>query len=313
MQVGLIQLVQEDKHPAPPGHPENPARMKYALKYVLSSDIARNITELKPKGTDPSAALNIVHDRKYIDRLKTASVNEWGYLDADTFLSKDSFSAAWETASATVEAVDLVLSGTYPRLHLAGRPPGHHAEHDHGMGFCLINNTAVAAEHACRHHGLKRVAIIDWDVHHGNGTQHIFYERNDVYYISLHRYPFYPGSGATAERGRGIGEGFTLNVPLPGGSDDAVYLKAFDNLIIPEMEKYRPELIIITSGFDAHNRDPLGGMELTEEAFGKMTASMVQLANEYSSGKILSLFEGGYDPEGNAHSLYHHLRELEKD
>ena len=308
-----MQLVQEDKHPAPPGHPENPARMKYALEYILSSDIAEEIVEINPKGIDPSSAVFGVHDKKYIERLKSAPVDKWGYLDSDTYLSGRSFSAAWETASAAVEAVDFIILGSYRRVHLAGRPPGHHAEHDHGMGFCLINNTAVAAEHACHNHGLNRVAIVDWDVHHGNGTQHIFYERDDVYYISLHHYPFYPGSGATAERGKGRGEGFTLNVPLPAGSGGTTYLRAFDNLIIPELKKYRPELVIITAGFDAHKSDPLGGMELTEEAFGKMTALLVEIAREYASGKTLSLFEGGYNPRGNALSLYHHLKELEKD
>ena len=170
-----MQLVQEEKHPAPPGHPENPSRMKYALEYILSSDIAGEIVEIKPKGIDPSAAVYGVHDKKYVERLKSASIKGWDYLDPDTYLSGHSFLAAWETASAAVEAVDLIISGSLPRLHLAGRPPGHHAEYDHGMGFCLINNSAVAAEHACRNHGLKRVAIVDWDVHHGNGTQSIFY------------------------------------------------------------------------------------------------------------------------------------------
>jgi len=313
MQLGLIQLVHEDSHPSPPGHPENAARMQRALDYVCASDMAGDLLEIKPKGIDSTTSISGVHDKKYIDRLRNVSVSEWGYLDSDTYISPRSFSAAWETASAAAEAIDLIISGEVKRIHLAGRPPGHHAERDHGMGFCLINNTAVAAEHACRKHGLHRIAIVDWDVHHGNGTQHIFYERDDVYYISMHHYPFYPGSGATAERGSGKGTGFTLNIPLPGGSGDDIYLEAFENRIIPELESYQPELVIIGSGFDAHNRDPLGGMELSEEAFGKMTALLVKVADRYSSGRILSIFEGGYDPEGNARSLYYHLRELEKD
>jgi acetoin utilization deacetylase AcuC-like enzyme len=312
MQIGLISLVQETKHKAPEGHPENPARMKYALDYLISSDIAADIRKIQPQRVDINSTLDNIHARAYINRLKAASSEDWGRLDPDTYISQGSYEAAMETAMAAAYAADLILSSEIARIHLAGRPPGHHAERDRGMGFCLINNAAVAAEYACQKFKLRRIAIVDWDAHHGNGTQHIFYDRADVYYFSLHRYPFYPGSGASAERGTGRGEGFTLNLPLPGGTDDSLFIKTFESGLIPELEKYRPEFIIIISGFDAHIRDPLGGMELSEDAFGKATEALVKVADRYSSGRILSLFEGGYSPEGNALSLYRHIKELQK-
>jgi acetoin utilization deacetylase AcuC-like enzyme len=313
MQVGLIQLVQEQKHPAPPGHPENAHRMRFALEYLIASDIASGLKEIRPAAIDPEEIVCKVHSPDYIDFLRTAAEDGETYLDSDTYLSRTSFAAALETAAAAMDAVGLLLSDEFKRIFLAARPPGHHAEYYRGMGFCLINNTAVAAETALTNHNLKRVAIVDWDVHHGNGTQHYFYERNDAYYVSLHRFPFYPGSGASAERGEGAGEGYTLNFPFPQGTGNDRYIRTFKEQIIPEMEKYRPELIIITAGFDAHRDDPLGGMQVTEEGFGEMSQQIVDFANKCCNGRILSIFEGGYSPSGNAVSVYHHLKELQKD
>jgi len=310
MEVGLITLVQEQNHPAPSGHPENSLRLKKALEYVEKSDIARKVINFIPGEVDASCILGI-HTREYIDEVKATSAEGGGYLDGDTYVRPGTFKAAWETASAAIGAADAIMRGKFGRVFLAGRPPGHHAEKHHGMGFCVINNIAVAAESLVVNHRLKRIAIVDWDVHHGNGTQHSFYERSDVFFVSLHRYPFYPGSGAGAERGSGNGEGYTLNVPLPVRTGAERYLEEFHNKVIPALEKYRPEFILISCGFDAHFDDPLGGMEMTEEAFGDMTGQLVALSDKYCEGRILSVFEGGYDPVSNGLCLYNHLKELQ--
>ena len=312
MQVGIIKLVQEDKHPAPPGHPENPWRMKAAVDYVCGSDISDGLVDFVPGEVD-TPAIGRIHDERYLKLVEAVSTRGGGYLDGDTYASAGSSEAALKTASAAIAAVGEIMAGRYKRMFLAGRPPGHHAESNRGMGFCIINNAAVAAEALIGEHNLKRVAVIDWDVHHGNATQHSFYERSDVYYISMHRYPFYPGSGASVERGSGEGEGYTLNIPLPGGTDHERYLTEFREKVIPALEHYRPEFLIISCGFDAHLDDPLGGMGMTEEAYGEMTRLLVGVANKHSQGRILSLFEGGYDASANGLCLYHHLKELQKD
>jgi acetoin utilization deacetylase AcuC-like enzyme len=312
MQVGIIKLLQEEKHPAPPGHPENPSRMKGALDYVFQSDISGDLVDFVPGEVDTSA-IGRVHDEKYLNLAEAVSTRGGGYLDGDTYASSGSFKAAWQTASAAIAAVNEIAAGRFKRMFLAGRPPGHHAERNRGMGFCIINNAAVAAEALIGDHDLKRVAVVDWDVHHGNATQHSFYERSDLYYVSLHRYPFYPGSGASGERGRGEGEGYTLNIPLPGGTGHERYLAEFTDKVIPALEDYRPEFVIISCGFDAHIDDPLGGMGMTEQAYGEMTRMLVELSGRHCMGRILSVFEGGYDPTANGLCLYHHLKELQKD
>lgn len=312
MKVALIQLIQEDKHPAPSGHPENPERMKHAVEHVLDSDISGDIEMINPTTTKTDCIYN-VHQKEYLDRVKAVSEMGGGYLDGETFAGSQGYNAAWETASAAIASVEAIINKRYKRIFLAGRPPGHHAEYDHGMGFCIINNVAVAAEALIANHKLNRVTIIDWDVHHGNGTQNIFYSRPDVLYVSLHQHPFYPGSGATTERGAGEGDGCTLNVPLPGGTGDEVYLQKFEEIIIPKLERYKPEFILISCGFDAHRNDLLGGMNLTEQAFGAMTSVLVDVADEFSGGRIFSLFEGGYTPAANAASLYYHLKKLQRD
>lgn len=312
MQVGIIRLIQEDKHPAPPGHPENAERLKYALENVMQSDIANELINFTPRSVDISPVYNI-HSEDYLNSVRDLAGRGGGYLDGDTYLTSGSYDAARQTASAAIAAAESIAGGEIRRILLAGRPPGHHAEREHGMGFCIINNAAVAAEVLTSRHKFKRVAIIDWDVHHGNGTQHAFYHRRDVFYISLHRYPFYPGSGASAERGMGEGEGYTLNIPLPGGTAAEKYLEVFRESAIRALEEYRPEFIIISCGFDAHVDDPLGGMGMTEDAYGEMTRLLVELSNRYSKGRILSLLEGGYNGVSNGLCLYQHLKKLQED
>ncbi len=309
MKIGLIKLVHEDLHPAPPGHPENSLRMSGALKVIENSDIAGEIEILTPGDADIGALFHI-HEKRYVDGVRECAENGGGYLDADTYVGKRSFAAAMKMISATVWAGDSIVDGSYERIFVAGRPPGHHAERSMGMGFCIFNNIAVAAEHLVRNRGLSRVAIIDWDVHHGNGTQNAFYGRNDVMFVSLHQSPLYPGTGRASETGEGAGTGYTLNIPMVPGSGDNEYAEAFEKKLIPALEEFGPEMILISAGFDARNEDPLASINLTENAYSFMTRNLVDLAERNCSGRILSLFEGGYDPRANAESLYAHLKEL---
>lgn len=312
MKTGLINLIQEKGHTAPWWHPESASRIKPAINFILKSDIASNLDIFMPSIIE-SDSINAVHDDGYLRRMQEMSLGGGGYLGGDTYLSRGSYEAAVETASAAVGAADAIMKGRFQRIFMAVRPPGHHAEYDRGMGFCLINNVAVAAEYLIKEYSLKRVAIVDWDIHHGNGTQHHFYERNDVYFASLHQYPFYPGSGAEAEQGARAGWGYTLNIPLPAGCDDEKYLYEFESKVIPGLTQFNPEFIIISCGFDPHRDDPLGEMMLTEKAFGRMTELLVATANEHSEGRMLSILEGGYSSNANGLCLYEHLKEMQTD
>src|SRR5215471_21527528 len=234
-----------------------------------------------------------VHDAEYIQRISETTGQALA-LDPDTYTSPDSYEVALLAAGAAIDAVERVMSGSHVRALALVRPPGHHAEREHAMGFCLFNNVAVAAAHA-RTLGAARVAIVDFDVHHGNGTQHIFAREPDVLYCSVHQYPYYPGTGAATEVGEGPGAGLTVNVPLEAGATDDDYHEVFDQMIIPVVRAFRPDLILVSAGLDAHERDPLGGMRLTTPAFGAMTMALRLVAEECCDGRIVAVTEGGYD------------------
>jgi acetoin utilization deacetylase AcuC-like enzyme len=227
--------------------------------------------------------------------------------DGDTHVCKYSFDAALLAAGAVIQAVDEVSTGRLTRAFCAVRPPGHHAESTKVMGFCLLNNVAIGARYAQRKHGVGRVAILDWDVHHGNGTQEIFYDDDSVFYISLHQYPYYPGTGAAAERGAGRGEGFTLNCPMGAGSVEKDYLDAFQTQILPALHRFKPELVMISAGFDAHKDDPLASIQLDEESFARMTNLVTEISEQYCGGRIVSVLEGGYNLQALARSVEAHL------
>ncbi len=247
-------------------------------------------------------AIERVHDARYIDLLERVTSSGGAWLDADTMIGPDSYDVARLAAGAGIAAVDAALDDVVQRSMVLGRPPGHHATSQRGMGFCLINSIAVAAAHALSR-GVARVAIIDWDVHHGNGTQDIFYETDRVLFCSMHQSPLYPGTGDASEKGVGPGWGFTLNLPLPPGEGDTTYLRVFDEIIAPRVREYRPELVLVSAGFDAHNADPLGSMRVTETGFRKMTERTIELAEETASGRIVAFLEGGYDPHALAASV----------
>ena len=273
-------------------HVEAPQRFPAALAGVEEAKSAGVPVEHRPCQPAPTDALEAVHASRYLDSIKELSARGGGYLDFDTALSSDSWEAATLAAGAAIGAVESALEGT--AAFTIARPPGHHAGRDYGMGFCLINNAAVAAEYA-RSRGLDRVAILDWDVHHGNGTQDIFYGSEEVLYLSAHQSPFYPGTGDAREVGEGRGEGFTANVPLPGRSGEDLYAEAFASLFIPILREFRPGLILVSAGYDAHADDLLGGMRLTADSFGRFASALAAVAREVGAAPPAFLLEGGYN------------------
>ena len=278
-------------HDPGPGHVESPARLDAIMGELARSPIDGVRIEMPRAATD--AEIEAVHSPAYRARLARLA-GEYVELDPDTAVSPGSWEAATLAAGAAVGAVEAVMQGRAANAFALVRPPGHHARPATAMGFCLLNNAAVAAE-AARRAGAARVLIVDWDVHHGNGTQEIFAGRDDVLYMSVHQFPFYPGTGAAEEIGVGAGKGATVNCPLPAGQDDADYGAVFHDLFLPVGRAFAPELIIVSAGFDAHARDPLAEMNVTERGFAAMTSALAELAEQTCGGKLALLLEGGYD------------------
>ncbi len=278
-------------HDPGPGHAESPAR-RDALMAELGRAPLAGLTIETPRAAT-TAEIEAVHSAAY--RAKLAALDgHYADLDPDTALSPGSLEAATLAAGAAVGAVEAVMTGSADNAFALVRPPGHHARPDRAMGFCLLNNAAIAAESA-RRAGAERVLIVDWDVHHGNGTQEIFQARDDVLYMSVHQFPFYPGTGAAGEVGVGAGRGATVNCALPGGQTDADYGVVFHDLFLPVGRAFAPDLIIVSAGFDAHARDPLAGMRVSERGFAAMGSALAELAAGACGGKLVLLLEGGYD------------------
>jgi acetoin utilization deacetylase AcuC-like enzyme len=283
-------------HAVPPGFPERPERVS-RLVQALAVDPRFELREGRGASSDEAAlaAVETVHDAGYVERFRRAVARGDGLLDsADNPLSAGTFDAALAAARATLVALEHVLAHGAAAF-AAVRPPGHHAERAQAMGFCYFNHAAVAAERALSAAGCERVAIVDVDVHHGNGTQHLFEARADVLYASAHQYPFYPGTGAAGERGRGAGAGLTVNVPLAAGGGDDEWLAALDGTILPAVERFAPELLVVSAGFDAWRGDPVGGMRVSEAGFAAMGRRLGELAERRCGGRRLLLLEGGYD------------------
>ncbi len=264
-----------------------------------------------PPRPDLSDWIAQVHQPGHLSRLEGLRP-ETGIarIDADTVMSSESYRVAKLAVEGTLAAADGILSGRLTNAFCAVRPPGHHAESNRAMGFCLFNNVAIAARYLQRRYHLSRVMIIDWDVHHGNGTQHIFEDDPTVFYFSLHQFPLYPGTGRADEHGRGAGEGYTLNCPLPPGQGDDEYISVFEKSLRPAVEAFRPDFILISAGFDAHRDDPLANMRVTEEGFGEMTRMVKDWARVHCQGRVLSCLEGGYHLEALARSVERHLTNL---
>jgi acetoin utilization deacetylase AcuC-like enzyme len=291
-------------HKPPVGHPERPDRLRSLIGHLKSTKLWGRLDHKTPTPATTEDILS-VHTQEHCDTIRRVCESGGGMLDeGDTHAVPESFDAALLATGSVLNAIDDVLDGESTSGFCAVRPPGHHAERNKPMGFCLFNNVAIGARYAQRRHGIERVAILDWDVHHGNGTQHIFEEDPTVLYVSLHQYPFYPGTGAKNERGTGKGEGYTLNFPLSAGSGEEEYLAIFKDKIVPALSKYKPGLLLVSAGFDAHKDDPLGGMLLTDHSFADMTRMVNGLA------PVVSVLEGGYNLDALAHSVEQHLNVL---
>jgi len=294
------------KHLTPLGHPERPDRLR-AIERALEDERFQHLLRVEA----PSAnfdAIALCHPMRYITALRDESPKEGLVrLDADTSMSPGSFEAALRAAGGGIHAVDEVMSGRASNAFVAVRPPGHHTETARPMGFCLFNNAAIAARHAQQRHGAERVALVDFDVHHGNGSQDIFWSDKSVMYCSTHQMPLYPGTGAANERGE---HNTVVNAPLSPGDGGAQFRTAMETVILPRLRDFRPDLIVISAGFDAHQRDPLANLNLLEADFQWATLKLMEVANETARGRVVSLLEGGYDLEGLAKSVAAHVGAL---
>lgn len=307
------------EHLTPPGHPERPDRLR-ALNSALEGDEFFRLDRAEaPMGEE--AAILYAHPESYAERIRAAipreideKERESGHpqpltrVDSDTVVSPKSWEAALAAIGASNAAVDTVFAGEADNVFVAVRPPGHHAERDQAMGFCLFNNAAIAARHAQRRHGAERVAIVDWDVHHGNGTQDIFQSDPTVLYCSTHQMPLYPGTGAKDE----TGVGNIVNAPLSPGTGSREFREAFTSRVLPALDDFRPDLIIISAGFDAHHRDPLAELNLDEGDFDWATGKLMDRAERFSANRLVSILEGGYDLQGLSQSAAAHITRLMK-
>jgi acetoin utilization deacetylase AcuC-like enzyme len=298
------------EHVMDPGHPESPERLKAIYQMLDGKDFKNSWIMIKPRDATREE-LEMIHTPAYIDLVASTSGKPHFRLDMDTSTCAQSYEAALLAAGGLLELIKATLEGHLDNGFALVRPPGHHAEANKAMGFCLFNNVAIGAKSATRDFGLQRVLIVDWDVHHGNGTQNSFYEDPHVLYVSTHRYGFfYPGSGAATEVGRGQGEGFTVNIPLPTGCTDSVYGILFDSILKPIALEFKPELVLVSAGFDTHQDDPLGGMEVTPEGYARMTQVLMEIADATAQGKLVLALEGGYSISGQRDSVKAVLREL---
>ncbi|MBU2999530.1 histone deacetylase family protein [Roseovarius nubinhibens] len=290
-------------HLMPPGHPEQVARLAHVLEALEVKELRRVVAPMAAEDD-----ILRVHPKSHIDRLRKAAPSEgWAQIDGDTFLSPGTLEAAWRAAGGAVRAVDLVMAGEARNGFVAMRPPGHHAERETPMGFCLFGNVAVAAMHALEHHGLSRVAVVDFDVHHGNGTQDLLEEDARVFFASSHQSPLWPGSGGAHETGR---HGNVLNLPLAPGTGGAAFRKAWEDQVFPRLREHRPEFIFVSAGFDAHRDDPLANLDLTEADFAWVTERLCALAEELCDGRLVSCLEGGYDLHALGRSAAAHVDAL---
>jgi acetoin utilization deacetylase AcuC-like enzyme len=297
------------KHDTGVGHPENSTRIDAALEGVGRAGLSERVIRDTTAHPDTDRIIAKVHSADYKRELEEACrAGMRLFHSLDNPISSQSFAAARTAVATSLTAAAGMLGGE--RAFVVARPPGHHAERVRAMGFCFFNTIACVAEWLLEQPLMSRVLVFDFDVHHGNGTQALFEDREDVYYVSMHRYPFYPGTGAASEIGIGAGRGTTRNIPMDAGLGDAAYMRATEDVVIRIIDQYRPSAILVSAGFDAHRRDPLGGMRVTEQCYGEMTRRIVEAAERTSAGRVLSLLEGGYDREGLAASVAEHVNAL---
>ena len=289
------------------GHPESKARLESILLFMQSKNYTKDLINIEAKNASEEDICK-VHSIAHYNKIKSLSEKK-GYLDGDTPYSPKTTDAALKGAGAGFELVDRIINKELENGMVLVRPPGHHAERDHAMGFCIFNNIAITAKYIQKK-GFKKIAIIDWDVHHGNGTENTFYDDDSVLFISTHQYPFYPGSGSESDTGTGKGRGYNINIPMQRGSGISEFIKAFDNKIIPSLENFIPDFILISAGFDAHINDPLANLELTTKSYEIFTEKLMSIAKQYCENRIISFLEGGYDLKALSESVEAHISVL---
>lgn len=296
-------------HDPGPNHPERVDRLRVIYDYIEKEENQNKFIfpDFEPADLDQ---LGMNHATGLIDRISKTAGKMYDYLDQDTGTSAKSWEAALLAAGSLIKGVDMLADGKIDNGFALVRPPGHHAEHDRAMGFCLFNNIAVAARHAQTVHNMEKIMIVDWDLHHGNGTQFAFYDSDKVLYVSTHQFPFYPGTGALRETGVEAGEGYTVNIPLPGGFGDLEYAAIFNDIIVPVGHAYKPDLILVSAGFDIYHGDPLGSMSVNLAGFAYITRLLVELAEQVCDGKVLVTLEGGYNLKGQRDGALAVLSEL---
>jgi acetoin utilization deacetylase AcuC-like enzyme len=293
MKPGIVFDRRYADHMMGPYHPESPERV-LVLNRMLEEEAAGTFVPIEPRPATESE-LEWVHEKAYVEFIKSTAGRDGVFLDGDTSAGAKTYETALLAAGGVMRALDEVLAGRVSNALALVRPPGHHAEANRAMGFCFFNNVAVGAEHLIHRHGLRRILIVDWDLHHGNGTQHAFYSRSDVLYFSTHQVPLYPGTGATRETGDGPGRGFNLNVPLAAGKGDDDFLYIFRHILGPVAAEYHPEFILVSAGFDIARTDPLGGMLVSREGFGRLADALLAMAAQSCPGRVAVVLEGGYD------------------
>jgi acetoin utilization deacetylase AcuC-like enzyme/formylglycine-generating enzyme required for sulfatase activity len=298
------------EHKTTPDHPETPQRLLAIVERLKEKKLYSQLLTITPSPAGEEW-LKTVHSPEYIQRAESSCRNGTRFLDSlDTPISPKSYEAALMAVGGVFSAVDAVMQKKITNAFCAVRPPGHHAVEDAAMGFCMFNNVAIGARYLQKQYGLSKILIVDWDVHHGNGTQAEFYDDPNVLYFSTHQYPFYPGTGGQAEKGGGKGQNYNINVPLPAGSTDDDYIKVFEDILLPAALDFSPDFVFISAGFDAHENDLLGGMKVTTQGFARLTAVVKSIAQKCCEGRLVSALEGGYHLQGLADSVEAHIREL---
>ncbi len=310
MTTGFIYDDRYLSHDTGQGHPERADRLRSAIGKLRGESWYDSLVQHSPRVPERNW-IESIHQGAYINHAETEIKSGAPFLDsADVTVSEQSYDVALLATGAALELCDAVANNAVNNGFALIRPPGHHAEAAQALGFCVFNNIAIAARYLQRHHGLDKVAIVDWDVHHGNGTQHSFEDDPSVLFISTHQYPYYPGTGAWSETGTGAGQGATLNCPMNAGATDADYMAAFSEKVIPALDAFKPQMILLSAGFDAHRNDPLASVNLSTDIYGWMTERMMEVADRHSGGRIVSLLEGGYDLTALADCVSLHVSTL---
>ena len=307
--TGIVKDRRYMEHHMGTHHPESPQRLEVVYGMLEESDMKGNFLEIPVRRAEKDE-LQLVHTSDYVGRIAGTEGKEYTYLDPDTQTSARSYEAALLATGGLCEAISMVNSGELDNAFALVRPPGHHAEKERAMGFCIFNNVAVGARYAQEHLKLDRIIVVDWDLHHGNGTQHSFEEDPSILYFSTHQYPYYPGSGAYSEAGTGTGEGFTVNVPLSMGYGDGEFVAILERILRPIALEFKPTIILVSAGFDIYMGDPLGGMNVTPRGFAGLTRSIMEIAGSCCGGKVVITLEGGYNLQGLRDSVKEVLKEL---